>query len=304
MATKYAFYPGCVARGGTPELMDSAVAVMKRLGIEWTELTKAACTGAGVLQEKDVMLGDSLNVRTFALAEKMGLTTIIVLCSTCQGVMSQANARVKKDPEYLKQVNSHLKGEGLEYKGTVQVKHLLWAVLEDIGIDKLKQTFKHELSGLKLAPFYGCYIVRPSDVLGFGEHPLRQTSLEIVISATGATVVDFDGKNKCCGLPILYINQQNALKMVSNHTGTAQDAGADAMVTPCPLCHLNLDGYQPKARRTNSNGDSNTLPILHLPQLLGLAMGIAPKELGLQKHMVNTAGLIKKIAPRAVGVPQ
>ncbi len=277
---------------------------MKRLGIEWTEITKASCTGAGVLQEKDVKLGDTLNVRTFALAEKMGLTTILVLCSTCQGVMSQANARVTRDPEYLAQVNSHLKEERLEYKGTVKVKHLLWAVIEDIGIDKLKQTFQHELTNLNLAPFYGCYIVRPSDVLGFGENPQRQTSLETVIASTGANVVDFDGKNKCCGLPILYINQQNALKMVSNHTGTAQDAGADAMVTPCPLCHLNLDGYQPKARRTNRKGDAETLPILHLPQLLGLAMGIAPKELGLQRHMVSTSGLIKKAAPKPVGVPQ
>jgi succinate dehydrogenase / fumarate reductase, cytochrome b subunit len=300
---KYAFYPGCVARGGTPELFDSAVAVMKRLGIEWTEITKAACTGAGVLQEKDLKLGDSLNVRTFALAEQMGLTTILVICSTCQGVMSQANARVKRDPEYMKEINGYFKEEGLEYKGTVQVKHILWALIEDIGMDRLKETFQHELAGLNVAPFYGCYIVRPSDVLGFGEHPSRQTSLETVITATGARVVDFAGKNKCCGLPILYINQQNALKMVSDHTGAAQDKGADAMVTPCPLCHLNLDGYQPKARRQN-RGDKGNLPILHLPQLLGLAMGIAPKELGLQHHMVNTSGLLKKAAPKAVGVPQ
>jgi succinate dehydrogenase / fumarate reductase cytochrome b subunit len=277
---------------------------MKRLGIEWVEITKAACTGAGVLQEKDQKLGDTLNVRTFALAEKMGLTTIMVICSTCQGVMSQANARVKRDAEYMKEINGFLKDEGLEYKGTVQVKHMLWALIEDIGLEKLKQSFQHELVGLKVAPFYGCYIVRPSDVLGFGENPQRQTSLETVITATGAKVVDFSGKNKCCGLPILYINQQNALRMVSNHTGTAQDAGADAMVTPCPLCHLNLDGYQPKARRRNRSGDSGTLPILHLPQLLGLAMGIAPKELGLQHHMVNTSGLIRKAAPRAVGAPQ
>ncbi len=300
---KYAFYPGCVARGGTPELFDSAVAVMKRLGIEWTEIKKAACTGAGVLQERDLKLGDSLNVRTFALAEQMGLSTILVICSTCQGVMSQANARVKSDPEYLKEINAYLKDEGLEYKGTVQVKHLLWALIEDIGMDRLKQTFKHELAGLNIAPFYGCYIVRPSDVLGFGEHPQRQTSLETVITATGARVVDFAGKNKCCGLPILYINQQNALRMVSDHTGAAQDNGADAMVTPCPLCHLNLDGYQPKARRQN-RGDKGNLPILHLPQLLGLAMGIAPKELGLQHHMVKTSGLLRKAAPKAVGVPQ
>ncbi len=307
MALKYAFYPGCVARGGTPELYDSAVAVMKRVGIEWVELTKASCTGAGVMQEKSIKLGDTLNVRTFAMAEQMGLP-ILVLCSTCQGVMSQANARVQRDPEYLKEVNSYLKDEGLEYRGTTVVKHLLWALIEDVGIEKLKQTFSRELSGLSIAPFYGCYIVRPSDVLGFGENPQRQTSLETVISATGASVVDFPGKNKCCGLPILYINQQNALKMVADHTGTAQARGADAMVTPCPLCHLNLDGFQPKARRKYGSltplapsavegprSGTDTLPILHLPQLLGLAMGLDFKSLGLQKHMVNTDGLFNKL---------
>lgn len=302
MHLKYAYYPGCVARGGAPELLDSAAAVMKRLGIEWIELTKAACTGAGVLQEKDLKLGDTLNVRTLAMAEQMGLP-LMVICSTCQGVISQANARVQRDPEYLKEINCFIKDEGLEYRGTTVVKHLLWAVIEDVGLEKLKQTFSHELAGLKFAPFYGCYIVRPSDALGFPANPQRQTSLETVITATGASVVDFAGKTQCCGFPILLINQANSMKMVSKHTGAAADLGADAMVTPCPLCHLNLDGYQPKARRQN-RGDKGDLPIIHLPQLLGLAMGMDPKSLGLQKHMVSTAGLVRKAAPRAVGAPQ
>lgn len=301
MPNKYAFYPGCVARGGTPELYDSAVAVTQRLGIELVELTKASCTGAGVLQEKNLKLGDTLNVRTFAMAEQLGLP-ILVLCSTCQGVMSQANARVQKDPEYLKEINSFLKDEGLEYRGTAVVKHLLWALIEDIGLVKLKAAFTRELSGLNVAPFYGCYIVRPSDVLGFGQNPQRQTSLETLIAATGAKPVDFPGKAKCCGLPILYINQENALKMVADHTGTAQSLGADAMVTPCPLCHLNLDGYQPKARRKFGAQDlgGNTLPILHLPQLIGLAMGMDHKALGLQKHMVPTEAIIKKTESKSV----
>ncbi|MSQ08846.1 MAG: heterodisulfide reductase [Dehalococcoidia bacterium] len=315
MPHKYAFYPGCVARGGTPELYDSAIAVTQRLGIELVELTKASCTGAGVLQEKNLKLGDTLNVRTFAMAEQLGLP-ILVLCSTCQGVMSQANARVQKDPEYLKEINSFLKEEGLEYKGTTVIKHLLWVLIEDIGLDTLKATFTRELSGLNVAPFYGCYIVRPSDVLGFGQNPQRQTSLETVIAATGAKPVDFPGKTKCCGLPILYINQENALKMVADHTGTAQSLGADAMVTPCPLCHLNLDGYQPKARKkfgsqySGASGqgvgsertepvkvprsDKDTLPILHLPQLIGLAMGMDHKALGLQRHIVPTESIVKK----------
>lgn len=289
---KYAFYPGCVARGGAPELYDSAVAVMDRLGIEHVELTKASCNGAGVLQEKNRKLGDILNVRTLALAEQMGLP-MMTICSTCQGVISQANHRVLRDPAYLEEVNTYLAEEGLEYKGTTVVKHLLWILIEDIGLEKLKSTFTRELTGVNIAPFYGCYIVRPSDALGFGENPERQTSLDEVIKAVGASVTDFPGKTKCCGFPILLINQKNSMKMVSTHTGDAKDRGADAMVTPCPLCHLNLDGYQPKARK-NNRGDKADLPIIHLPQMLGLAMGMDHKSLGLQRHIVSTTSLVRK----------
>ena len=281
---KYAFYPGCVARGGAPELYESTVAVLERLDIEIQELTSASCTGAGVLQEKNRKLGDVLNVRTFAMAERMNLP-ILTICSTCQGVMAQANYRVKQDSDYLAEVNLELAKEGLEYHGTTVIKHLLWVLVEDIGVEKVKQTFRKDLAGLSLAPFYGCYIIRPSDALEFGENPLRQTSLETVIEATGASAVEYSGSTKCCGLPILFINQDNSTRMVANHTGEAKDLGADAMVTPCPLCHLNLDGYQPKAARKWRQAKAD-MPILHLPQLLGLAMGIDPENLGLQRHIV------------------
>ncbi|MFL2664447.1 MAG: CoB--CoM heterodisulfide reductase iron-sulfur subunit B family protein [Dehalococcoidia bacterium] len=290
---KYAFYPGCVAKGGAPELYDSAMAVMKKLDIELEELTKAACTGAGVLQEKNLKMGDVLNVRTFAMAENMGLP-ILVLCSTCQGVMSQANYRVKKDPEYLKEINEILSEENLEYKGTTDIKHLLWVIIEDIGLEKLKSTFTKELTGMNMAPFYGCYMVRPSDALGFKENPTRETSVEELIEAVGGNVTDFAGKTACCGFPILFINQANSMKMVANHTGTAKEKGADAMVTPCPLCHLNLDGYQAKARKQVRNEKAD-LPIIHVPQLIGLAMGMKEKELGLQKHIVSTKDIVKKV---------
>ena len=290
---KFAFYPGCVARGAGPELFDSAVAVMDRLGIEWVELTGASCTGAGVLQEKDQKLGDILNIRTLAMAEQLGLP-VLTICSTCQGVMAQADRRVRRNAEYLEEINGYLAEEGLSYSGDTTVKHLLWVLVEDIGVETLKKTFVKELSGVNLAPFYGCYIVRPSDALGFDENPERQTSLETVIEAVGGNVIDFPGKTACCGFPILLINQRNSLRMVANHTGTASELGADAMVTPCPLCHLNLDGYQPKARRQNNRGKAD-LPIIHLPQLLGLAMGMDAKELGLGKHLVGTKDIVRKV---------
>ena len=294
---KYAFYPGCVAKGGTPELYDSTIAVASKLGIELEEIVGAACTGAGVLQEKGLKLGDTLNARTFAMAERMGLTTILTICSTCQGVMSQANQRLLADADYLAEINEELTPEGLEYTGRVVVKHLAWVVVEEVGLETVKALVTDPLDGLKIAPFYGCYILRPSSALGLDENPGRNSYLERIIEACSAEPVNFPGRLKCCGFPILLINERNSMAMVATHTHSAKEHGADAMVTPCPLCHLNLDGQQPKAQA--QRGEKINLPILHLPQLLGMAMGISPKELGLQRHIIGTKGLIAKASVRA-----
>ena len=208
--------------------------------------------------------------------------------------MSQAHKRLSDNPSYVAEINEILAEEGLEYKGEVVVKHLLWILVEDIGLDILKNYVTTPLVGLKMAPFYGCYIIRPTGALGFAEHPEREDSLERVIEVLGAEVVDFAGKTKCCGFPILTINERNSVAMVANHTLDAKELGADAMVTPCPLCHLNLDGFQPKAsaqRRTTID-----LPILHLPQVVGLAMGMDAKAMGLNKHIISTNRILSKVA--------
>ena len=292
---KYAFYPGCVARGACPELFSSTVEVCARLGIELDHeaMRSASCTGSGVLQEKNLRLGDTLNARNFALAERARLP-LMTICSTCQGVMSQANQRLLDDPDYLASVNADLAEERLEYRGTVDPKHLLWVIMEDIGIDRLRSLVVRPLTGFKVAPFYGCYIVRPSDALGFDQHPDRKDSLEQVIEAVGAEVVDFPGKALCCGFPILTINQSNSLKMVGKHTHDAKTRGADAMVTPCPLCHLNLDGYQPQA--ASAIRSPIDLPIIHLPQLIGLALGIDPEAMRLNKHIISTRRILSELA--------
>jgi len=292
---KYAFYPGCVSRGACPELYTATLEVCQILDIELDEesLKGASCTGAGVLQEKNQRLGDTLNARTFAMAEQSGLP-LMTICSTCQGVMAQANDRLINDPEYLASVNQDLKEEGLEYGGTIEPKHLLWVIAEDLGIDFLESKIVRRLNGLKLAPFYGCYIVRPSKALGLDEKPERKRALEAVIESVGAEVVDFPGKTLCCGFPILTINPENSVKMVANHTTDAKDRGADAMVTPCPLCHLNLDGYQPNAASAAKRDID--LPIIHLPQLVGLALGIPPEKMRLNKHIVSTKKLLSELA--------
>ncbi|WNM63874.1 CoB--CoM heterodisulfide reductase iron-sulfur subunit B family protein [Candidatus Nitrospira neomarina] len=289
---KYAFFPGCVSKGACPELYQSVMQVYPRLGIELAEMTTASCTGAGVLQEKDLRLGDALNARTFALAEQQGLP-IMTICSTCQGVMSQANHRLTTQPHYLQEINGLLQEEGLTYRGTTTIKHFLWILLEDVGEETLRRHITRRLSGLRAAPFYGCYIQRPTNALEFDRHPDRGKSLERIIEILGAEVVDFPGKTRCCGFPILTINEKNSLTMVATHTRDAKSHGADIMVTPCPLCHLNLDGMQTKA--ASQEQASIDLPILHLPQLLGLAMGLDTKSLGLQRNLISPESALARI---------
>ena len=282
---KYAFYPGCVAKGACPELKMSTEVLMKKLGIDLVELKDAACTGAGVISEREPELADTLNARTFAMAEKIG-APLMNICSTCQGNMSRTNNRLKGDPDLLKRVNETLSDEGYNYSGNLSVKNLLWILVEDYGLDKLKSQVVKPLKGLKVAPFYGCYIIRPTSDLGFDEYPNRDKYLEQLIEVCGGESVDYSGKDKCCGFPILTMNKKNSYTMTANHLQEAKSNGADCMVTPCPLCHLNLDANQPDVAK--QVGTKIDLPVLHLPQLIGLALGISQYELGLDRNIIDT----------------
>jgi len=291
---KYALYPGCAAKGATPELFQSTMAIIGRLGIEVTELTASSCCGAGVVGEADPEGALALSARTFAQAEGLGLD-IMTICGTCQGVMGGANRRLKSDPALLARVNRLLAPEGLVYSGMVQVKHLLWIVVREVGMERLKDEIQITLGDLHIAPFYGCYILRPSWDVGFDD-PEHPTSMETLIRAVGAESVEYAGKVKCCGFPIILEKENIALTMNGTNLKEAKDAGADMMVTPCPLCHMSLDIYQERAGRTvNARLE---LPVLHLPQMLGLAMGVPPEQLGMQRHLVSVEPVIEAVEAR------
>ena len=289
---KYAFWPGCVSKGACPELYQSMIKVSAAMGIELVELWEGNCTGAGFISEHKPQVADALNARNFALAERLGLP-LMNICSTCQGVMSAVDNKFKEHPEYLIKVNETLAEEGLHYSGNLTIKNFLWVIVEDFGVDKLRGMVTHPLTGLRVGPFYGCFIVRPTNVLGFEENPQRDHYLEMVIQALGAEPVDYSGKDKCCGFPIMTMNRKNALTQAGNHVQEAILEGADCLVTPCPLCHLNLDGQQPDAAKVR--GVRLGLPVLHLPQLVGLALGMDAKELRLDRHVVTTQRVLEKV---------
>lgn len=301
---KVAYWPGCVSRGFAPELHGSMARVAPLLDIELVELDRAACCGAGVIAEHNQELADTLNARTFALAQQEiagGAELMMNICSTCQGAQSECQERLDGNTPYRDHVNATLAAEGLTYRKGIVNKHLLWLLVEEMGLDEVRRRVKRPLTDLRVGPFYGCYIVRPTSRLGIDpEHP-RDTYLHQLIEALGGTVVDYAGQYKCCGFPIITMNKEASLKQAGRHVADATDANADCLVTPCPLCHLNLDLQQPAAAA--AVGRSLHMPVLHLPQLLGLALGLEPKELGMGKHVVKPTSVIDWSTSVVAGVP-
>jgi succinate dehydrogenase / fumarate reductase, cytochrome b subunit len=288
---KVAYWPGCVSRGFTPELHGSMEHIAPLLDLELVELDRASCCGAGVIAEHNQELADTLNARTFAMAQQAGSElTMMNICSTCQGAQTECQERLDANAGYRALVNENLSEYGLEYTKGLKNKNLLWLLVEDYGLDELAKRVKRPLTNLKVGPFYGCYIVRPTDRLGIDEDLPRDTYLALLIEALGGTVIEYAGAHKCCGFPIITMNKEASLKQAGRHLGDAVDADADCLVTPCPLCHLNLDLQQPLAERTV--GRELNMPVLHLPQLIGLALGLSPKELGLGRHIVKPTSVI------------
>jgi succinate dehydrogenase / fumarate reductase cytochrome b subunit len=277
----YAYYPGCASQEITKESNETTRKVAELLGIGLHDMPRANCCGAGLLTDYDYELYLALNARIFAQAESMGMD-IMTICSTC--------LMVKKDPALLKRINGVIGKVGPKYSGNIKVKQLLWVLAEDYGLNNLKRKIKRPISRLRVAPFYGCHSLRPSNALGFDD-PERPWSLEATIKAIGADVVEYVGKTKCCGFQVDLVTEDMAVEMTGMRLLDAKEHGADCMVTPCPFCHINLDNYQGMAEKKLSQKIS--MPIFHLSQLVGLALGMDAGELGLSRHLVSPEKILK-----------
>jgi succinate dehydrogenase / fumarate reductase cytochrome b subunit len=292
---KYAYYPGCVAQGACRELDISTRALTQSLGIELVEIKKAACCGSGTFKEDSQLLEDTVNARNIALAEELNLP-LLTHCSTCQGVIGRVNERLKhcqeNNPVYLNQINGLLTKENCSpYQGNTEVKHILYALIQDYGLEKIGQRLTRKLSNLKCAAFYGCYLLRSEKHPN--EDPFHPEGMENIFRVLGATPVYYRGRNQCCGWPLSSYATNESFKMAGMHIEEALSQGADCIVTPCPLCHLNLDSRQPEIEKVISK--KLQLPILHLPQLIALALGISPHLLGLERHIVSTKPVLEKL---------
>jgi succinate dehydrogenase / fumarate reductase, cytochrome b subunit len=292
---KLAYYPGCVAQESGKELDLATRYVCRTLGIELVEFPNFSCCGSGFVDEANEVLNVAINARNLAIAERAGLD-VLTICSTCQGMLSLANLRMA-DPKVRARVDGALRPLGIEYRGSVKVKHLLRVLTEDIGLDAVRAKVRRPLAGLKVGAFYGCHLLRPADELAWedGEEP---HAFEDLLSAVGASPVLYRGRVMCCGFPIQFVKPDVAGRIAGRQILDAKAHGADAMATPCPLCHISLDTYQNKAAEAVATPLG--MPVFHLPQVVGLAFGASPEELGLPRHMVPTDGALAKIGSKAV----
>ncbi len=299
MTTKtleYAYFPGCVAQGAVRELYLSTAAITEALGIKLIELKKASCCGSGTFKEDSLLLEDTVNARNIALAESLKLP-LLTHCSTCQGVLGHVNERLldakENNPAYLDKVNGFLTKENCSpYQGSTEVIHLLWALVRDYGLENLAKKVKRSLTGLNCAAFYGCYLLRGQKTTPLDD-PFNPQSMENVFQTLGATPIFYQGRTQCCGWPLSSYATESAFQMAAKHLQEAIASGADCLVTPCPLCHLNLESRQPEIEQ--AIGQSLKIPVLHLPQLVGLALGLDPQQLGLDRHVVSTKPVLEKL---------
>jgi succinate dehydrogenase / fumarate reductase, cytochrome b subunit len=290
---RVAYYTGCLAALSAKELNTSTKALAPKVGLELIELEAVTCCGAGDIHEAEPDYYLHLNARILAYAEATGCETLMTICNVCTLNLRQANWQLKNDPNLLARVSTNLEAVGAPpYTGGVEVKHLLWLIAEGDGYEQLKSAAHKGLKGLKVAPFYGCQILRPSKILGF-EDPDRPWSLEAIIEACGGEAIDYPAKIKCCGFPIIQAREEVALGELIQPIEQATEAGADAMVTPCPLCHLSLDAWQLKLRE--ATGQDFAMPILHLSQLIGVAAGLDESELQFKRHVVPVQPVVDQL---------
>ena len=289
-----AYYKGCLASLSAKELDTSTQALAPKVGLELIELESVTCCGAGDIHEAEPDYYLHLNARILAYAEATGVDTLMTVCNVCTLNLRQANHALKHDHHLRDRVNANLSSVGAPaYSGGIEVLHFLWLVAAGDGYELLKEAAHKGLKGLKVAPFYGCQILRPSKLLGF-EDPDRPSSLERIIEACGGEAIDYPAKIKCCGFPIIQAREDVALGELIQPIEQAREAGADAMVTPCPLCHLSLDAWQQKLKA--QTGKDFQMPILHLSQLIGVAAGLDGADLRFRRHVVPVDPVLDKLA--------
>lgn len=283
-AANIAYYPGCSQTGTAIEYDMSVRAVARALEITLTEVTDWNCCGSTPAHSKDRGLMAALAARNLRQVHEMGLSQVATPCPSCLAALKTANQCLesldKKDT-----LNALLDAPLQEQ---VPSRSILQVLLEDVGLDAIRNKISKPLKNMVAAPYYGCLLTRPGSLMEFDDQE-NPTSMDRLLETAGATVPDFPFKVECCGVSFGVTRNEMVRKLSGRILEMAQRVGANTIVVACPLCHQNLDLRQRQARP-----DAAPIPVLYITQALGLAMGLSPQELGLDKHAVSTAPIYKE----------
>jgi len=283
---KFALYLGCNIPARVKQYEVSARAVLDRLAVEAVDLPEFKCCGYPI-RNVDFKLYLMLSARNLALAERQGLD-MLTLCKCCFGSLKKAAHLLKEDTAIRNEVNAFLAKEGLAVNGTIEVKHFLSVLYHDIGLPALKEKITRTFKDLKIATHYGCHALRPSEIMQF-DNPVAPVVFDELVAVTGSKSIDWATRLECCGAPLLGINDELSMDLTARKLADAKAAGAHYLSVACPYCQMQFDTVQQMLISTRNAADR--LPAILYPQLLGLAMGIDRRALGIEMNKMDISGI-------------
>ena len=287
--TEYKMFQGCTIGNRIPFLEASARMVFDKLGIKTSEGAFACCPDPVGFNSVDHTSWLAMGARNLTLAEAEG-KDIISLCNGCFQTLKLVNKELNHDEHEKEKINKILGEVGKEFKGTINVKHFV-EVLHEIGAEKIKEAITNDLSGLKVACHTGCHYNRPSEIVQTDD-PLKPVKLREIVAATGATPVDYEEEVLCCGSGVGNTEEEPAMQILANKLSSAMNAGAEAIIVNCPACFQQFDTNQKKAEK--QTGNTYGLPVLYVTELLALAFGMKPDDMGIKFHRTRPKDLMEK----------
>jgi heterodisulfide reductase subunit B len=283
---KFALFIGCTIPRRVRHYEISARAVLEALGVELVDIREFNCCGYP-MKNLDFETSVLFSARNLALAEREGLN-VMTLCKCCFGSLRKANHVLKEEAALRNEINTCLAQDGLEYRGTIEVTHLLSVLHGEIGRTALKEKATRAFKDLKIATHYGCHALRPSDIMGFDD-PTAPVLFDQLVEATGAESIDWSLKLECCGAPLMGINDELSMDLAEKKLRNGKDSGADFICVACPWCQTQFDSVQEMI--VSLRGTNHHLPSILYPQLLGLSMGIDGKKLGMDMNRIDVTGI-------------
>jgi heterodisulfide reductase subunit B len=289
---EYAWFLGCTVPARAQNYEMSARKVAEKLGLAITDVENFACCGFPIkpIHREGAMV---MAARNLALAEVNGVS-LCTLCAACTGIITEVNALMREDSDFAADINRQLSVIGLKYNGTVDVKHFVRLLYEDVGLDGIKKHIVNDLDGFPVAVHDGCHYLKPSEIYGGFDSPERPATLDALVELTGARSVPYFERKRCCGGSLLGVEEPTALTVAGRKLAEVRDSEAEALIIVCPFCSVMYDANQKKIETLLQ--EELQVPVMYYPQLLGLALGIPDKELGFRMNRLVPPSLLERAA--------